>query len=125
MDGGRARIQTAWRNGARDSEGSITRKEFDMRTVCSLLVLGVLAVAAAGCGAAIPPKLQVRDVASGRTYTTYQPWGAVTKGVGYEFTDIETGKRITLTNYELSTVEGAKTVAPDSPEAKQFVAARE
>jgi hypothetical protein len=96
-----------------------------MRAAYSLILLGVLVFGAAGCATTIPPKLQVRDVASGRTYTTYQPWGAVTKGVGYEFTDAETGKRITLTNYELSTVEDAKSVAPDSPEAKQFGQAKE
>jgi hypothetical protein len=79
-----------------------------------------------GCGGrTIPPKLQVRDVSSGRSYTTYEPWGQVEKGVGYEFTDIETGKRITLTNYELSTVEGKKSVPGDSPEAKAFAEAKE
>ena len=41
-----------------------------------------------GCATNIPPKLQVRDVGSGRTYTTYQPWGTVEKGVGYGFTEI-------------------------------------
>jgi hypothetical protein len=74
----------------------------------------------AGCATTIPPKLEIRDVSSGRTYTTYQPWGKVTKGVGYDFTDIETGKRITLTNYEVSTVEGEKSVPGDSVEAKAF-----
>ena len=74
----------------------------------------------AGCAKTIPPRLEVRDTASGRTYTTYQPWGKITKGVGYEFTDIETGKRITLTNYEISTIEGKKSVPGGSAEAKQF-----
>jgi hypothetical protein len=80
----------------------------------------------AGCGGTtIPPKLHVRDVGSGRTYTTYEPWGEVEKGVGYAFTDVDTGKRITLTDYELSTVEGKKSVPSDSPEAKEFEAAKE
>ena len=77
-----------------------------------------------GCGTKIPPKLQVRDVGSGRTYTTYEPWGEVEKGVGYEFTDIETGNRINLTNYELKTVEGEKTVSGDSAEARDFKEAK-
>jgi hypothetical protein len=79
---------------------------------------------AAGCGTSIPPKLEVRDVTSGRTYTTYQPWGEVEKGVGYQFTDIETGRRINLQNYELRTLEGKKTVPGDSAEAKAYAAAR-
>jgi hypothetical protein len=93
------------------------------------LVHFTAAVAAAvflvGCGGAtIPPKLQVRDVSSGRTYNTYEPWGKVEKGVGYEFTDIDSGKRITLTNYELSTVEGKKSVPGDSADAKTFEEAK-
>jgi hypothetical protein len=79
-----------------------------------------LALVLVGCAKTIPPKLQVRDTASGRTYTTYQPWGKVTKGVGYEFTDVETGNRITLTNYEITTLEGQKSIPGDSPEAKAF-----
>lgn len=82
------------------------------------LAAGLLAVS--GCSTSIPPKLEVRDVPSGRTYTTYQPWGEETKGRGYQFTDIETGRRITLTNYEIATLEGGKSVANDSPEAKAF-----
>lgn len=78
----------------------------------------------AGCATDIPPKLEVRDVASGRTYTTYQPWGEVSKGVGYEFTDIETGKHITLTNYELKTLEGKKSVPNESSEAMNFKQAK-
>ena len=67
--------------------------------------LSVLLLAAAGCGTNIPPKLEVRDPNSGRSYQTYQSWGQVEKGVGYGFTDIETGSRITLTNYEIRTIE--------------------
>ncbi len=74
----------------------------------------------AGCTTAIPPKLEVRDVSSGRTYETYEPWGEVTKGIGYEFTDIETGKHVTLTNYEVKTLESKKDVPNDGPEAKAF-----
>ena len=78
-----------------------------------------------GCGGTtIPAKVGVRDVSSGRTYTTYQPWGQVEKGIGYEFTDAETGKRITLTNYELQTLEASKSVPSDSVEAKEFAAAK-
>jgi hypothetical protein len=95
------------------------------RLLSSLLCSGVLALFAAGCGGVnVPPKLEVRDVNSGRTYTTYKPWGEVEKGVGYGFTDIETGKRITLTNYELTTLEGEKSVAGDSAEAKAFEEAK-
>ena len=64
----------------------------------SAALAGITLVTTAGCGTAIPPKLEVRDVSSGRTYTTYQPWGEVEKGVGYQFTDVETGRRINLTN---------------------------
>jgi hypothetical protein len=78
-----------------------------------------------GCGVSIPPKLEVRDVSSGRAYTTYQPWGEVEKGVGYQFTDVETGRRINLQNYELRTLEGKKSVPGDSAEAKAYAAARE
>jgi hypothetical protein len=88
------------------------------------VLIGVLGLFAAGCTTDIPPRLQVRDVSSGRTYTTYQPWGEVTKGTGYEFTDIETGKHVTLTNYEISTLEGKKAVPNDSVDAKNFQAAK-
>ena len=53
-----------------------------------------------GCSTNIPPRLEVRDVSSGRTYQTYKPWGEVEKGIGYSFTDIETGRKITLTNHD-------------------------
>jgi hypothetical protein len=88
-------------------------------TALSAIVLAGL-LGLSGCGTTIPPKLEVRDVGSGRTYTTYQPWGEVEKGTGYQFTDIETGKRITLTNYELKTLEAQKSVSNESAEAKQF-----
>ena len=89
------------------------------------LPAALLALLLTGCGGTtIPPKLQVRDVSSGRTYTTYQPWGKVEKGVGYEFTDAETGSRINLTNYELKTVEGQKSVPGDSAEAKAYEEAK-
>ncbi len=94
------------------------------RSALSAAVLIALSLSLAGCGTAIPPKLEVRDVGSGRTYTTYQPWGEVEKGVGYQFTDIETGRRINLQNYELRTLEGKKTVPGDSAEAKAFAMAR-
>ena len=94
-------------------------------TAFALLLTAAFLLLASGCGGTtIPPKLQVRDVSSGRTYTTYQPWGQVEKGIGYEFTDTETGNRITLTNYELKTVEGQKSVADDSAEAKAFQQAK-
>src|SRR3954453_20247072 len=83
-----------------------------------------LTLFAAGCATNIPKKLQVRDVGSGRTYTTYQPWGQVEKGIGYEFTDAETGSRINLTNYELKTLEGQKSVADDSAEATAYKQAK-
>ena len=95
-----------------------------MRNVVRAIVTGTLALALTGCGTTIPAKLQVRDVGSGRTYTTYQPWGKVTKGVGYDFTDIESGNRINLTNYELSTIEGKKSVSGDSAEAKEYKEAK-
>ena len=88
--------------------------------------VGILAAGLlAGCGTNIPPKLEVRDPGSGRTYQTYKPWGQVEKGVGYEFTDIETGRRVTLTNYELKTLEAEKTVSGDSPEAQEYAKAKE
>ena len=91
----------------------------------TMLPAALLALALTGCGGTtIPPKLQVRDVASGRTYTTYQPWGQVEKGIGYEFTDAETGSRINLTNYELKTLEGQKSVPDDSAEASAFKQAK-
>lgn len=92
----------------------------------ALRVAACLAVAlfVAGCTTTIPPKLEVRDVSSGRTYTTYKPWGEVTKGIGYEFADIESGNHITLTNYEVKTLEDSKSVGSDSIEAKTFDAAR-
>jgi len=95
-----------------------------MRRTCLALILGTLVLAAVGCSTTIPPKLQVRDVASGRTYTTYQPWGEVTKGTGYSFTDSETGNHITLTNYELKTLEASHSVPSDSLEAKSYEAAK-
>jgi hypothetical protein len=73
-----------------------------------------------GCATEIPAKMQVTDVSSGKTYTTYEPWGKVDKGIGYKFTDIDTGKQITLTNYELKQVESKKSVPGDSPEATAY-----
>ena len=95
-----------------------------LRSLLTFLCTSVILLSAAGCGVTIPPKLEVRDVGSGRTYATYQPWGKVIKGVGYEFTDIDTGKRINLTNYELSTLEGKKSVPPDSAEAEAYKEAK-
>ena len=83
----------------------------------------VLAIVA-GCGTSIPPRLEVKDPASGRTYQTYQPWGHVEKGVGYTFTDVQTGKMVTLTNYEIKTLETKKTVPSDSPDAKAYKEAK-
>ena len=94
------------------------------RWVVSVAGMGLVAGLLAGCGTKIPPRLQVRDPGSGRTYETYQPWGRVEKGVGYGFTDIETGRRVTLTNYELRTLEDQKTVPGDSPEARSFAEAK-
>ena len=95
------------------------------RSFTSLLCASALCLGVAGCGGTtIPSKLGVRDTTSGRTYTTYEPWGEVEKGVGYEFTDIDSGKRITLTNYELSTVEGKKSVPDDSADAAAFKEAK-
>ena len=91
-----------------------------MKGVIRPVLLATIVIALSGCATTIPSRLEVRDTASGRTYNTYQPWGKITKGVGYEFTDIETGKRITLTNYEISTIEGQKSVPNGSVEAKQF-----
>src|SRR5215204_5973621 len=95
-----------------------------MRIVLRTLAAATLALAIGGCATSIPQKLEVRDVSSGRMYTTYKPWGDVTKGVGYEFTDIETGNRITLTNYEVSTAESEKSVPNDSPDARAFADAK-
>jgi hypothetical protein len=90
------------------------------------LLAGAALLTLVGCssGTTLPPRLEVRDVASGRTYSTYQPWGQVEKGLGYEFTDIETGKRVTLTNYEIKTLEAQKVVPSESAEAKQFAEAK-
>ena len=95
-----------------------------MRRAIAMVMVGVLGLSAVGCGVTIPPKLEVRDVSSGRTFTTYQPWGEVEKGVGYTFTDIETGRRINLQNYELRTLDGKMSVPSDSAEAKAYAAAK-
>lgn len=88
--------------------------------------VGILATAIlTGCATNIPPKLEVRDPGSGRTYQTYKPWGQVEKGVGYQFTDLETGRKITLTNYEIKTLETEKSVPGDSPEAEAYTQAKE
>ena len=95
------------------------------RSLSAVLCGGAIVLSTVGCGGVtVPPKLGVRDVASGRSYTTYEPWGGVEKGVGYEFTDIDSGKRVTLTNYELSTLEGKKSVPGDSAEAVAFKQAK-
>jgi hypothetical protein len=96
-----------------------------MRRTIAMLMFATLCATVAGCGVNIPPKLEVRDVSSGRTFTTYQPWGEVEKGVGYTFTDIETGRRINLQNYELRTLDGKMSVKADSPEAKAYATAKE
>ena len=86
----------------------------------SLSIGAVTTIVGCASGTAIPAKLEVRDTGSGRTYHTYEPWGEVEKGVGYSFTDIDTGKKVTLTGYEVKTTDAAKTVANDSPEAAAF-----
>ena len=43
-------------------------KESLMRSVVHVVVIGTVALALARCATKIPPKLQVRDTASGRTY---------------------------------------------------------
>ena len=94
-----------------------------MRRIC-FIVVSALLLGLCGCSTDIPPELQVKDVGSGRIYTTYQPWGDVTKGIGYSFVDIESGNHITLTNYELKTIEGEKKVPSDSVDAKAFKEAK-
>lgn len=78
----------------------------------------------AGCATWIPAKVEVKDVGTGQTFTTYEPWGRVEKGVGYVFTDIESGRRITLTSYETKPLEKAKSVSPTGAEAKAFESAK-
>ena len=95
-----------------------------MRKFSALLMSGVVALCVVGCSTTIPAKLEVRDVTTGRTYQTYENWGVVTKGVGYAFTDIETGSHINLTAYEIKTLEGQKNVDPNSVDAKEFSAAK-
>jgi hypothetical protein len=95
-----------------------------MRRILIPLAAITATIVVAGCAVNLPPKLEVRDVSSGRTYTTYKPWGQVEKGVGYGFTDLETGRKIMLTNYEIRTLEAEKSVPPDSPEAKSFESAK-
>ena len=95
-----------------------------MRKLVAACLAGVFAVALTGCATEIPARLEVRDVTSGRTYQTYEPWGQVEKGMGYRFTDIQTGKRINLTNYELRTLEAKKSVDNNSSEATEFKEAK-
>lgn len=95
------------------------------RGLQAICLAGVLSIVLTGCTTAIPDRLEVRDVGSGRTYQTYKPWGEVEKGVGFSFVDIETGRRVNLTNYEVRTLEGKKDVGNDTPEAKAFKAAKE
>ena len=90
-----------------------------MKRQAAVAVVG-LALFVGGCATEIPAKMEVTDVSSGKMYHTYEPWGREDKGVGYKFTDIETGKKITLTNYELKQVESKKSVSGDSAEAKAF-----
>jgi hypothetical protein len=90
-----------------------------MRTFAVAVII-VACLLISGCGVDIPPRLEVRDVSSSTAYSTYEPWGRVEKGIGYQFTDIESGKRVTLTNYELRTLETRKNVPGDSPEARAF-----
>jgi hypothetical protein len=100
-------------------------RSLDMRQILKRLTVSAPLLFLLGCGVNIPAKLEVRDVASGTTYQTYQNWGQVEKGVGYGFTDAATGKHIMLTNYEVRTLESAKSVPGDSAEAKDFEAARQ
>ena len=64
-----------------------------------LLLSGIAMLLLVGCQTTIPPKIQVHDVNNGKTYTTYRTWGHVSAGrAGYEFTDLETGKKISVPN---------------------------
>jgi hypothetical protein len=91
-----------------------------MNRVLIPCLLVAISLCLAGCGVDIPAKVEVRDVTSSKTYLTYEPWGRVEKGIGYQFTDIQNGSKVTLTNYELKTVEPRKNVPGDSPEARAF-----
>lgn len=93
-----------------------------MKKKAAIAIVG-LTLFVGGCATEIPAKMEVTDVSSGKIYHTYQPWGEENKGIGYKFTDIETGKKITLTNYELKQVESKKSVPGDSAEAKAYKAA--
>src|SRR4029079_17299117 len=93
-------------------------------TMGKKVLLGLLsgmALVLVGCQTSIPPKIQVRDVDNGKTYTTYQTWGHVGAGrVGYEFTDLDTGKKISVPNYQLTEISEEKSVPKDSAEAKAY-----
>lgn len=78
----------------------------------------------AGCGQNVPAKLEVKDVSSGKTYTTYADLTKEEKGVGYKLYDIKSSASVTLTSYEIKTLEAEKTVDPKSPESLEYQAAK-
>lgn len=94
------------------------------RRLVSFAFLSLATFGLSGCTENIPPKVEVRDVSSGTTFTTYQPWGKVEKGQGYTFTDITSGRRVTLNNYETRQVQSSMTVDSKSPEAIAFKEAK-
>lgn len=90
------------------------------RTLVASLVCSLVLVAVSGCTTEIPARIEVKDVVTGKTFKTYETWGRPISGVGYRFTDVESGDTVTLTNYELHTVESKKIVDAKSPEAKAY-----
>ncbi len=92
------------------------------RALLATIVCSTVLIAASGCTTDIPARVEVKDVTTGKTFNTYETWGRTVSGVGYRFTDVASGDTVTLTNYELHTLESKKTVDANSPEAKAFKA---
>ena len=78
----------------------------------------------AGCGQNVPAKLEVKDVSSGKTYTTYADLTKEEKGIGYKLFDVTSSTSVTLTSYEVKTLEAEMTVDPKSAEALAYQTAK-
>lgn len=79
----------------------------------------ILAALIAGCGVHVPPKYQVTDVSSGKTFTTYGTWGKENM-LGYNFYDIDSGERIMLKSYQSKKISNGGFFPQGSPEAEEY-----
>jgi hypothetical protein len=89
------------------------------RTRVLVLLAGLTFVG--GCGVVVPDKVQITDVESGHTYTTYDDdsWRKENM-LGYNFYDADSGERVMLKSYTQKTIRRGGYFDPNSAEAEEY-----